>query len=197
MLAVALTAASALACRPTPDTFIQLVVDSSDAAVIAETERVLLKRFDDEYPGVVEAKTEGSVITVAFRHTTPDRELVHALYAMPGRLRATIPDLGAILFTTRDIADANIAYREKEYMLRIKLVPAAKQRIQRLTTQAVGNIAQLEVDGHVWVRATISSPMSDSMQVPLPGATEVDARALSIVLRSGAHLPAQVSQRAS
>jgi preprotein translocase subunit SecD len=65
----------------------------------------------------------------------------------------TIPDRGAVLFTTRDIQDATSAYRDEQYALMIRLTPAAAQRMQQVTRTSVGSIAELAMDGQVLVSA--------------------------------------------
>jgi len=104
--AAAVLVAALAACTPVPDTTLKLVVDSSDAQVVEETRRILLKRFDDEYPDRVEANVEGSAISVTFKHTSPDRELVRYLYtaAYCSKLvsRACCPGRSQSRFLTRN-----------------------------------------------------------------------------------------------
>lgn len=183
------------ACSPAPDTTLKLVADTSDAQAIEETRRILLERFDDEYPQRVEASVEGSVISVTFKRTSPDRALVQYLYQTPGRLQMTIPERGAILFTTRDVHDARSAYRDSQSFLYLQLAPAAAERLQRLTGKSIGARAQLVVDGRVLSEARIESALPGALEVTLPGAKPEEARQLAIILRSGGHLPAFVSER--
>lgn len=194
-----LTAVSILACTPTPDTTLELLVDSSDAAVVAETQRVLLKRFDDEYPGLVEAKAEGSVITVTFKHTSPDRELVRYLYGTPGRLRATVfaaslPDHGAVLFDNRAIDTVVLGVNDAGPVLNVRLTKSGGERMQRLTSRNIGLKAHISLDGRALFDAPVMGTLGDTFVIEQIDPDPAKARALATVVRSGA-LPAYVSER--
>lgn len=196
---VAVLAASVSACTRAPDTNIELVVDSSDAAVVAETLHVLMERFDEHYPGKAVAHVDGSVIMITFTHFAPDPEVVRYCYSTPGRVRADLagpstPNRGAILFSEREIADASVSFRNARPALNIRLTQAGGERMQRLTTRNIGGRAQLLLDNRVLYQATIATALRDSFSIE-PDMEVQPMKALAVILRSGA-LPAHVSERA-
>jgi preprotein translocase subunit SecD len=195
---VALTA-SVVACTPAPDATVELLVDSSDAAVVAETRRILLERFG-EYHARIESKVEGSVVTVTFKHGAPDPAVVRYLYSTPGKLRTSLsgPSIPgeAVLFTDRDLEDVRAGVDESgSAVLNIRLTPAGGKRMLRLTGRHVGAAAHTVLDGRTLFDARIQSVLSDSFRITLQDQDRERAHALAVILQAGA-LPACVSERA-
>lgn len=80
----------------------------------------------------------------------------------------------------------------ERHVVRLRLTPAAGDRVLALTTRNVGKTARLTLDGRLLLEATITGVLRDSFQITSPEQETEKAMALAVVLRSGA-LPAVVS----
>jgi preprotein translocase subunit SecD len=97
-----------------------------------------------------------------------------------------------VLFTDRDIEQAALAYENKSHVVRLRLAPAAGDRVLALTTRNVGKTARLTLDDRVLLEAVITGVLRESFQITSPEQDTEKAMAFVVVLQSGA-LPAVVS----
>lgn len=182
-------------CARTPEVTLNLSVKTQDSAVLEEVRRILLFRFG-EFPASffssIETTSDGSVISFRFKGGAPEDSILTYLYETRGKVRASLAESSAILFTDRDIEQAALAYENDTTVMRLRLTQAAGARVLALTTRSIGKTARVTLDGRPLIEATITGAFSDSFQVNLPDQDIEKGPALVAVLRSGA-LPAPVS----
>jgi len=194
LLSAAALAAVLQGCSRDPDLVLTLTTADSDPSVVAETERVLLARFE-EFPETffssVHSEVEGSRITFVFMNGAPDAGVIEYLYTNPGKLQATLATgIRRKLFDEEDILDVQLAYVDSQYVFRLRLTPDAGARVFKLTSEHVGEVARTTLDGKVLVEATIAAAFGERLQVGVP---DIPRRAeLVAIMRSGA-LPTSVS----
>jgi preprotein translocase subunit SecD len=140
----------------------------------------------------VESTIDGSTLSFRFKRGAPAQSTVTYLYQTPGRVRATLVEGFGILFTDKDIEQAHLAFENERHVIRLRLTPAAGNRVLALTTRNVGKTARLTLDGRVLLEAVITGVLRDTFQVTSPEEDTEKAKALVVVLQSGA-LPAVVS----
>jgi hypothetical protein len=174
-----------------------LVVASAEPRIVAETERVLLSRFEEFLPSLfssVESTSVESTISFTFKHGAPALPILEYLYQTTGSLRASLADdsAGSTWFTEQDIARAVLAYDGSSRVLRIRLTPEAGQRVVRLTSQNLGKAVRVTLDNEVLLEATINGVFGEPFQVTAPDTDTDTALALTVILETGA-LPASVS----
>jgi preprotein translocase subunit SecD len=183
-------------CSLGPDTELNLEVDSSDPAVVAETARVLAARFE-EFPATLFSSTEyaiqGSTIRFRFRNGAPEPKTLERLYETPGRFRVALATnrFGNPWLTERDVLDVRLAYRNSRSALRIRLTPDAGQRMVRLTTENVGSVLTATLDSEMLLEARIQGVFGKSFEIVGLELDPDSAAALRVVLTTGA-LPADV-----
>jgi preprotein translocase subunit SecD len=184
-------------CTLGPDTELALEVDSSDPAVVEETARVLAARFKEFRPTLLssaELAIDGSKLRFTFKNGAPDPRILEYLYATRGRLRAAPPEnrFGQPWFTDRDVRDVHVTYQDSMRVLTFRLTPEAGQRLLRLTTENIGEVMRMTLDGETMMEARIQGAFGERF---LAQDRELDQDlyvALAVVLTTGA-LPADVS----
>jgi hypothetical protein len=192
---VLVIAALVAGCARPPDVTLNLRVDTTDPVVVAEVRRILLFRFGEfrsSFFSSIESKVDGSRLSFLFKGGAPAQSILPYLYKTSGRVRATLVESPAVLFTHQDIEQAALAYENESHVVRLRLTPAAGDRVLALTTRNVGKTARLTLDGRLLLEATITGVLRDSFQITSPEQETEKAMALAVVLRSGA-LPAVVS----
>jgi len=193
---VAIFALAALqACSLEPDFELALEVDSSDPAVVEQTKGVLAARFDEFRPTLLSRRSsivEGSTIRFTFKNGAPEPKVLEYLYTTPGRVRAAlVTERFNAWFTDKDISDARVVYRDSMLTLQVRLTPEAGQRMLRLTTENLGEVVAMTLDGETLMEARINGAFGDRFEI---AGQELDtdlALALTVILRTGA-LPADV-----
>ena len=193
---VVVLAATLQACSLGPDTELTLEVQSSDPAVVARTARVLSERFKEFRPSLVSSSKfaiEGSTIRFTFRNGAPEPKIVEYLYSTPGHFRAALAsDLsGEPWLTDRDVREAHVTYQDSMPALAVQLTPEAGQRLARLTTDNVGQVVRMTLDGETLMEARIQDPFGERFMITGQDFEEDVRRRLTVVLTSGA-LPADV-----
>jgi hypothetical protein len=184
-----------MGCARQPDVLLNLRVSSADRAVVEEVRRILMFRFGEFRPSFlssIEATIDGPTLSFRFKGGAPASSIVTYLYKTPGRLRTTLVGNPGVLFTDQDIEQAALAYENERHVVRLRLTPAAGNRVLALTTRNVGNTARLTLDGRLLLEAVITGALRDSFQITSPEQDTEKAMALVVVLQSGA-LPAVVS----
>lgn len=182
-------------CQRPPDVTLNLRVDTADPAVVEEARRILLFRFGEFRPSFfssIESKVDGAKLSFRFKGGAPAQSVLAYLYGTSGRVRATLVQSPATLFTDQDIEQVDLAYENESHVILVRLTPAAGERVLALTTRNVGKTARFTLDGRLLLEATIAAVLRDSFQITSPEQETEKAMALAVVLRSGA-LPAVVS----
>jgi preprotein translocase subunit SecD len=184
-------------CTLGPDTELELRVDSSDPAIVAGTARVLAARFK-EFPATLFSSTEyaiqGSTIRFTFKNGAPEPKVLAYLYETPGHLRAALATnrLGRPSFTEQDVRDVAVGYRDSMPVLRVVLTAEAGQRLVRLTSENIGQIMTMTLDGETLTQARIQGVFGERFEVGAPDSDLDFYRALRAILTTGA-LPARVT----
>jgi preprotein translocase subunit SecD len=183
------------ACSLEPDFELTLEVDSSDPAVVEQTEGVLAARFDEFRPTLISRRSsivEGSTIRFTFKNGAPEPKILEYLYATPGHLRAAlVTDRFGAWFTDQDVTDARVVYRDSIYALQVRLTPAAGERVLRLTTENQGQVVAMTLDGDALMEARINGAFGDRFEIANQALDAERALVLTVILRTGA-LPADV-----
>jgi hypothetical protein len=183
-------------CTVEPDVELALEVDSLEPAVIAETGRVLAARFEEFRPTLLSSTAsviEGSTIRFTFRNGAPEPGVLEYLYATPGRVRAALitDRFGSAWFTDKDIRQAAVVYSDSMRALRVRLTPEAGQRLLRLTSENLGQLVAMTLDGETLMEARINGTFGEQFQI---AGQQLDPDldvALAVILTTGA-LPADV-----
>jgi len=181
------------ACSFGPDVELALTVDSTDPAVVEETQRVLSARFAAFRPSLLsraEFVVAGSTIRYRFKNGAPDAAVLEYLYRTPGHLTASLvtepPE--EPWFTERDIRRADVAYNGTARVIRIHLTPEAGRRVLGLTIDHIGGTMEMTLDGETLMSGRIRGVFSERFEI-----SGVDIPpALPAVLENGA-LPARVT----
>ena len=184
-----------MGCTRQPEVSLNLRVSTADPVILQEVRRILLFRFSKFRPSFlasIESTIDGSILSFRFKGGAPAQPIVTYLYQTPGRVWTTLVESSAVLFTDQDIEQAALAYENKSHVVRLRLTPAAGNRVLALTTRNVGKTARLTLDGRVLLEAVITGVLRDSFQITSPEQDTEKAMALVAVLQSGA-LPADVS----
>jgi hypothetical protein len=184
------------ACSLGPDTELTLEVQSSDPPVVAETARVLSARFGEFRPSLLSSSKfaiEGSTIRFTFRNGAPEPKIVEYLYATPGHFRAALASdrFGRPWFTDRDVRDAHVTYQNSMPALAVRLTPEAGQRLARLTTDNLGQVVSMTLDGETLMEARIQGAFGERFLVQGQKLDPDLDLALAVILTTGA-LPADV-----
>ena len=184
------------ACSLGPDTALTLQVQSSDPAVVAGTARVLSARFKEFRPSLLSSSKfaiEGSTIRFTFRNRAPEPKIVEYLYTTQGHFRAALANdqFGEPWFTDRDISEAHVIYQNSMPALAVQLTPEAGQRLAQLTTDNVGQVVRMTLDGETLMEAQIQDPFGERFMVQGQEHDRDLQRALAVILTTGA-LPADV-----
>ena len=182
-----------IGCSSEPDRVLTLTADSSDPTVVAETQRVLLARFERfraSWLASVNSEVQGSQITFVFRNWAPDPAILEHLYATPGLLEASITkEPRRKLFDTADIRDAGVYVVDSQRRLRLRLFPEAGARVMKLTSENIGATAITTLDGVVLMEGRINGAFGESLEIT--GLADSGLHELAVILRSGA-LPTTV-----
>lgn len=182
-------------CTRTPDVVLNLSVGSQDPTVLEDVRRILLFRFGEFPPSFfskIESEIDGSMISFRFKGGAPEGSLLTYLYATTGKVRASLAENRAVLFTDRDIEQADLAYENESHVVLLRLTPDAGERVLALTTRNIGKTVRVTLDDRPLLEAIISGAFRDSFQITSPEQDDERAMALVVVLQSGA-LPAPVS----
>jgi hypothetical protein len=182
-------------CAREPGQVLALTAESNEPAVIAEAERVLMARFE-EFPASwlssIESCTAGSELTFVFKGGAPDPVVLDYLYSTPGVFRVSLANgFRRDLFDSRDLRDVVLRFVDSSYRLALRLTPEAGARVMKATSENIGQVAMMTLDGKVLVEAQISAPFGEFLEVTLPGRPSRVAE-LVAVLKSGA-LPTGMS----
>lgn len=193
---VVVLAAVLQACSLGPDTELTLEVQSSDPPVVAETARVLTARFGEFRPSLLSSSKfviEGSRLRFTFRNGAPEPKIVEYLYSTPGHFRAALvsDQLGTPWLTDRDVRDAHVTYQNSMPALAVRLTPEAGQRLARLTTDNLGQVVRMTLDGETLMEARIQGAFGERFLVQGQRLDPDLHRALAVILTTGA-LPAEV-----
>lgn len=196
-IAIVMLVAVVQACTLRPDSELALEVRSSDPAVVEQTARVLTARFA-EFPATLLSSTEyaiqGSTIRFTFKNGAPEPKILAYLYETPGHLRAALITnrLGPPSFTEQDVRDVVLGYRDSMPVLRVVLTAEAGQRLVRLTSENIGQLMTMTLDGKTLTEARIQGVFGDRFEVGGANADLDFYRALRAILTNGA-LPADVT----
>jgi hypothetical protein len=193
---VVVLVAALQACTLGPDTELTLEVQSSDPAVVARAARVLSARFREFRPSLVSSSKfaiEGSTIRFTFRNGAPEPEIVEYLYSTRGHFRAALASdqFGEPWLTDGDVSEAHVTYQDSMPALAVRLTPEAGQRLTQLTTDNVGQVVRMTLDGETLMEARIQGVFGERFMITGQDSEEDIRRALTVVLTTGA-LPADV-----
>jgi preprotein translocase subunit SecD len=185
-----LTACSDLAHLSDPDK--TLVVELAPNGDTALTEKILRKRFGAYTPSIfskIDSAIDGDRITFTFHRGAPPREDVDYLVSRRGVLTAKFAD-GELVYSDQDIEDAGAKFEHNTVYLLISVTDESSQRIGPLTERNIGRALDIELDGNLFLRSTISERLWKrfqlSAQFPLH-----EIQRIAILLRYGA-LPVPV-----
>ncbi|HEY0683866.1 MAG TPA: hypothetical protein VGD45_16155 [Steroidobacter sp.] len=195
MALAALLAFLLVGCARTPDVTLNLRVHTSDPEVVEQVRRIILFRFSEFRSSMfssIESEVDGPKITFRFKGEAPEPSTVAYLYETAGRLKASFVGHSAVLFTDRDIEQANLAYLDERNVIQLRLLPEAGDRLHAITSRNVGKVARLTLDGRVLIESTVTAALRESLQIPSPEQDHERAMALVVVLRYGA-LPTLVT----
>lgn len=153
-------------CTKEPDVDLTLAVRSRDSAVVAQTRDVLLSRFTEVRPSffsTIETAIQGSTIHFTFKGGAPPPMLLELLHGTRGRLRAFLPGYPAEAdwFTDQDVAEVRFAYENSTPQIRIRLVPAAGARVERLSNEYLGQVVRVTLDRDTLRQRPIRCTVSD------------------------------------
>ena len=183
-------------CTLGPDTELKLEVDSTDPAVVAETARVLAARFEEAQPTMFSSARfviEGSTVRFTFKNGAPEPTILERLYQTPGHLRAApvTEQFGSPWFTERDVVDVTVVYRDSMYVLRVRLTAEAGQRMVRLTTENLGQVVKMTLDGVTMMEARVNGVFGDRFEIG-GGQLDLDSASALVIILTTAALPAAV-----
>lgn len=183
-------------CTRVPDVTLNLRVDTEDEAVVESARRILLYRFGEFPPSffsTVESQVDGAVISFRFQGGAPESSTLAYLYETRGRLRVSMTESSAPLFTERDIEQAGLSLEQGGgAAINLRLTPEAGERVHALTTRHVGKTLRMTLDGRPMMEAAIGEALRDSIRIITPEQDHERLLALVAILKSGA-LPASVT----
>ncbi len=191
-----LSAVFFLGCESEPTVTLELVINNSDPAVIAECQLVLETRFNGALPSIlasVESSNTASQLVFKFMNAAPDSASIDYLYKTPGRFSAYLVNEDgtfSVWFTEQDIEYSTAGRRGDVVTIQVQLDEDAGRRVMDLSSQIVGRIVRSTLDGRLLLEAKVMAPFGRRIDFTAPDADKADL--LAIILSSGP-LPAVVS----
>ncbi len=181
------------ACTSEADRTVELRVLSSDPAVIARTDEVLLSRFGMFNSAMfrpVASEIDGSRLTYTFPGETPDGTTIANLAEWTGLITLTLEGASDPIISSADIESIDSRYDDSgNKLFSFVLTPDAGERMLQTTSDNLGRRIILKMDDTVLTDATIRGVFARQFQ--LTGTDLQNFDRIYAAIRFGP-LPAQV-----